>query len=152
MAATPRPLRTTIRYSSDLSDHSDEVFREAEQDPVTIVRHDGDDLLLLTKNDYDERVAFLELVGHVLTAALDTPSLEIGLARPYPWILALSDEDRGQFVEELVGALRPMSSHNQPNRALGVLLAWRESSEAIAGGLLDAPVTWREETTTVPRP
>lgn len=152
MAATQRPRRTTTRSASDLSDHSDEVLREAEQYPVTIVRHDGEDLLLLTKNDYDERSVFLDLVEHVLTAALDTPSLEIGLALPYPWILSLSDEDRGQFVEELVGALRPVSSHNQQNRALGVLLAWRESAEAIACGLLDVPIMRREETSAVPRP
>lgn len=49
----------------------DEGSSGAEQHPVTIPRLGGVDLLLLTTSEYEARSAAFELVGQLVTDALD---------------------------------------------------------------------------------
>lgn len=152
MPPTPHPRRRVTRPAAELSSNSAAVMSDAEQQPVTIVRNKGEDLVLLTKFDYEVQSDLIELAGIVLTAIPDTPTLEAGLAQAYPWMLALSDEDRGQCAEDLVNAVRSVGKTGQGIGALSILNSWRESAEAIAAGLADSPAEWLEEKPVVPRP
>lgn len=152
MPPTSYPHRRVTRRAADLSSNCAAVMGDAEQHPVTIVRRDGEDLVLLTKFDHDAQRDLIELAGIVVNAAFDTTSLEAGLAHAYPWMLALSDEDRTQCARDLINAIRSLSRSDQRVGALSTLNSWRDSAEAIAAGLTDSPVEWLEEPSIVPRP
>lgn len=150
-ALAPRHT-SSIRRSSDLSKHSAEVFRQAENHPVTVTRRDGVTLVLMSKREVDARESLLDLASRITTAALDGGPLEEAMTRAFPWMLALSLEDQKTCAQELVDAARASFSTGQPHRALAELTSWRETAEALAAGLGDEPVAWLDEPVAVGRP
>ncbi len=149
-AARPRPAST--RPASDLIQHTEELLQDAEQHPVTLLREDREPLVLMSQQELEAQDALLDLAGEIVTAALDAPSLEVGLAQAYPWMSALSPEDRTLCTAELVAAARAALSTERPSRAVGALNSWRESAEAIARGFGGEPIEWLEEPIVVERP
>lgn len=73
-AARPRPAST--RLAADLIQHTEEVLRDAEEHPVTLLREDQEPLVLMSQHELEARDVLLDLAGKIVTAALDAPSLE----------------------------------------------------------------------------
>lgn len=152
MAHVARPRPASTRPASDLIQHTEAVLRDAEEHPVTLLRKDREPLVLMSQHELEAQDTLLDLAGKLVTAALDSPSLEAGLAQAYPWMSALSPEDRELCSAELVATARAALSRGRPSRALGALNSWRDSAEAIASGLGADPVEWLEEPIVVERP
>lgn len=140
------------RKSSDLSKHSAAVFREAEKHPVVVVRRGQEPLVLMAEREVDAKDELLELAGRIVGAALEDGPLEERLTHVFPWMFALSRQDRVQCAQELVEAARAAFSTGQSRRALGVMNSWRDSAEAIAAGLADQKLDFFDEPVPVERP
>ncbi|WP_300680121.1 hypothetical protein [Nocardioides sp.] len=134
------PLHT--RRSSDLSKHSAEVFAEAEDHPVTVTRRDGESLVLMSQREADARAKLLDIAATLVSMSLEDGPLSERLASRYPWMFALSIEDREQCARDVVDAARASFSTQQPHLAITQLTSWRETATAIAAGLGSQPVDW----------
>lgn len=146
-------LDSRTRRSSDLSRHSAEVFAEAEAHPVTVTRRDGEALVLMSQREADGRARLLVLASQLITVALDGHGpLAERMAKAFPWMLALSQEDQETCAQDLVDAARASFSTNQPHLAIAELTAWKETAAALAAGLGGADVEWLEHAETVHRP
>lgn len=151
----PIGMPAAIRRSSDLSKHSAEVFAEAEDHPVTVTRRDGEPLVLMSQREAEGRQQLLHLAATLITVALEDGPLTQSMSKRYPWMYALSTEDRDQCAQDLIDAARASFSTSQPHLAVAKLTSWRETATAIAAGLGDEPIEWlddTEETTLVERP
>lgn len=137
------PLVT--RRSSDLSKHSAEVFAEAENHPVTVTRRDGESLVLMSQRDADARTELLHIAATLITVALEDGPLAERMSSRYPWMYALSIEDREECAQDLIDAARASFSTHQPHLAITKLTSWRETATAIAAGLGSRPVEWLDE-------
>lgn len=136
-------FRTTTRRSSDLSKHSAEVFAEAEDHPVTVTRRDGEALVLMSQREAEGRARLLEFAAQLIGLAVDDEGpLAERMSRVFPWMLALSPEDRVICAQDLVDAARASFSTDQPHLALAELTSWRETATAIAAGLGQADLDW----------
>lgn len=152
MTTTASPPQA-IRRSSDLSKHSADVFAEAEDHPVTITRRDGEALVLMSQRDADGRSRLLGLAAQLITVTLDdNGTLAERMSRVFPWMLALSNEDRKACAQDLVDAARASFSTDQPHRALAELVSWQETATAVAAGLGDTDLEWIEDADPVERP
>lgn len=128
----------TTRRASDLNRHPTEVFHEAELHPVRLERRHGSPLVLMTAKADQERTELMRFAGMVVGAALDHDSLEEGLTCAFPWMFALSENDRRVCAKEIIDAARvAFTTKSQAHQALRVITAWRESAAAIAAGLVD---------------
>lgn len=134
-----------IRRSSDLSKHSAEVFAEAEDHPVTVTRRDGESLVLMSQREADARAELLSIAGTLITVTLEDGPLTERMASRYPWMYALSAQDREQCARDLIDAARASFSTQQPHLAIAQLTSWRETATAIAAGLGSQPVEWLGE-------
>lgn len=142
-----------VRNSSDLSKHSAAVFAEAERHPVTVTRRDGDALVLMSQREADGRTRLLELAAQLITVAVDEDgALEERMTRAFPWMLALSLDDRVNCSQELIDAARASFATEQPNLLLTELTSWKETATALAAGLGNVEVDWLEEPELVERP
>lgn len=133
------------RRSSDLSKHSAEVFAEAEDHPVTVTRRDGESLVLMSQREADARAELLDIAGTLITVTLEDGPLTERMASRYPWMYALSAQDREQCARDLIDAARASFSTQQPHLAIAQLTSWRETATAIAAGLGSRPVEWLDE-------
>ena len=148
-------FRTTTRRSSDLSKHSAEVFTEAEDHPVTVTRRDGEDLVLMSRRHLESRNRMLEFAAQLIGVAVDDNGpLSDRMANAFPWMLALSAEDRETCAHDLVDAARASFFTDQPHRVLAELTSWRETATAMAAGLGQTDVEWLDDddAVTVERP
>lgn len=134
-----------IRRSSDLSKHSAEVFAEAEDHPVTVTRRDGESLVLMSQREADARAELLSIAGTLITVTLEDGPLTERMASRYPWMYALSTQDREQCARDLIDAARASFSTHQPHLAIAQLTSWRETATAIAAGLGSQPAEWLDE-------
>lgn len=99
------------------------------------------------------RQRLLELAGQLITVSTDTDgTLSARLAKAFPWMLALSKEDRDECAREVLDSARASFSTKQPHLAIAALTSWEETAIAIAAGLNDEPVEWLEESVDVDRP
>lgn len=134
---------TRTRRSSDLSKHPAEVFAEAENHPVTLTRRDGEALVLMSQQEAQGRARLLELAAQLIGVAVDDDGpLVARMSRAFPWMLALSPEDRSVCARDLVDAARASFSTEQPHLALSELTSWRETATAVAAGLSRADLDW----------
>ncbi|MCG5431181.1 prevent-host-death protein [Mycobacterium sp. MYCO198283] len=137
-------FRTTTRRSSDLSKHSAEVFAEAEQLPVTVTRRDGAPLVSMSQREAEGRARLLlqfaaQLIG---VAPDDDGPLVERMAKAFPWMCALSPEDRASCAQDLVDAARASFSTDQRIRRSRSSPRGGEAATAIAAGLGQADLEW----------
>lgn len=141
------------RRSSDLSRHSAEVFAEAEEHPVRVTRRDGEALVLMSQREAEARARLLSFAAQLITATLDEcGSLAERMSKVFPWMLALSHDDRESCAHDLVDAARASFSTDQPHLAIAELTAWKETAAARAAGLGDIDVQWLDADEPVERP
>lgn len=142
-----------VRRSSDLSKHSAEVFAEAELHPVTVTRRDGEALVLMSQREAEGRSRLLDFAAQLITVALDGEgSLAERMAKPFPWILALSPTDQEACARDLMDAARASFSTTQPHLAIAELTSWKETATAVAAGLGHADLEWLDVDEPVERP
>lgn len=140
---TTTTLRSSTRRSSDLSKHSAEVFAEAEDHPVTVTRRDGEDLVLMSHREAENRNRMLQFAAQLIGVAVDDDGPLAGrMSKAFPWMLALSPEDRAICAQDLVDAARASFSTDQPHRVLSELTSWKETATAIAAGIGQSEVEW----------
>ena len=141
----PADSPKATRRSSDLSKHSAEVFAEAEDHPVTVTRRDGETLVLMSQREADARAELLHIAATLISVTLEDGPLTERMASRYPWMYALSAQDREQCARDLIDAARASFSTQQPHLAIAQLTSWRETATAIAAGLGTQPVEWLDE-------
>lgn len=150
---TTTALRATTRRSSDLSKHSAEVFAEAEDHPVTVTRRDGEALVLMSQREADNRNRMLQFAAQLIGVAVDDNGpLADRMSRAFPWMLALSPEDRATCAQDLIDAARASFSTDQPHLVLAELTSWKETATAIAAGLGRGEPEWLDDDVVVERP
>ena len=138
-------LPAATRRSSDLSKHSAEVFAEAEDHPVAVTRRDGESLVLMSQREADARDELLQVAATLISVTLEDGPLAERMASQYPWMYALSAQDRKECARDLVDAARASFSTQRPQLAIAQLTSWRDTATAIAAGLGSQPVEWLDE-------
>lgn len=142
---SPSGRSAVIRRSSELSRYPAKVFAEAENQPITVTRRDGESLVLMSQREADARAGLLQLAAKLITVALDDGALEDRMAAHFPWMLALSEVGRARCSRALIDAARASFATDQPHLAILELASWRETAEAIAAGLRSEPDEWSDD-------
>lgn len=143
----------TTFQSSELSRNSASVFAAAEEQPITVTRRDGETLVLMSERESSARDRLFEFAAQIIAATTDDQgSLAERMADRFPWMLALSAEDRVVAAADLVRAARASFATRQAHLALAEVYAWRETAEAIAAGLGSGDVEWLDDEDVVERP
>lgn len=144
--------RATFK-SSELSRASADVFAAASDHPVTVTRRDGEALVLMSEREDRARNELLQLAAQLIGAATTNEGdLTRFMASHFPWMLALSPTDQAECARDVLDAARASFSAGQSHLAMATLTSWRETAEAIAAGLGQAPVEWLDSGEPVKRP
>ena len=107
----------------------------------------------MSKSEADSRQRLLQFAGQLIAAATtDRGSLAERMSDKFPWMLALSAEDRELCATELLEAARASFATGQAHLAVAELTAWEETAIAIAAGLGASPVEWLAADELVERP
>ncbi|MWV49443.1 prevent-host-death protein [Rathayibacter sp. VKM Ac-2803] len=142
MVAT-KPARSF--QSSELSRNPREVFAAADEHPIDVTRRDGDDLVLMSKREAESREQLLELAAQLIAVSTDDRgSLGDRMAHVFPWMLALTTEDRESCATQLLAAARASFATGQAHLAVAETISWRETATALAAGLGTTRVDWLE--------
>jgi PHD/YefM family antitoxin component YafN of YafNO toxin-antitoxin module len=132
--------------SSELSRGSAEVFAAASDRPVVITRRDGEPLVLMTEREDRARTQLLEIAAQLIGAATrNDGDLMQFMTEQFPWMLALSENDRRECAREVLDAARASFSVGQSHLAVSTLTSWRETAEALAAGLGSEEVDWLDD-------
>jgi hypothetical protein len=148
-------LKSRTVHSSALSRHSAEVFRAAEEGPVTITRRGGEPLILERASDVERQHAGLRIAADLVAASLSPveKSLVERLRGPYPWLEFLTVSDRGAFATEIVDVARACAAVGSFDRLIVTLSAWKHTAHAVAAGYTsDDELEWLDEAGVVERP
>lgn len=147
---------TSIRKefkSSELSRNSAEVFAAAENGPVTVTRRDAAPLVLMNEREADARKQLFEFAAQLIAITTDDRgTLADRMADHFPWMFALSEEDKAQCARDLVNAARASFATEQPHLAVAELNSWRETADALAAGYQNDPTEWLDQAPAVTRP
>lgn len=139
--------------SSELSRNPLKVFTAAEKAPVTVIRRDGEDLLLMAKARAEDSSDFMVHVSRVMSAlADDRGTLVERMIRQFPWIHSLDNQERSICSEDLVKTTLAAVSVNAPQSALRKLSSWEETAYATSMGWGSEPVERLEKPIRVKRP
>lgn len=139
--------------SSELSRNPARAFSAAEQSPILVTRRDGEDLVLMSQSEASAGRALLEFAAELIAVTTDDRgSLSERMANRFPWMLALSEQDKEQCAQDLVDAARASFAMHQPNRAVAELTSWKETASAVAAGLGKEPIVWLDDVVEASRP
>ncbi len=141
--------------SSDLSRNPGQVFRAADQGPVTITRRDGEPLTLLPSRTIAREHEALRLASHLVAASLapGEESFTSRLLGPFPWLGFLPGEQREAFAAEIVEVARACAAISSFDRLFIILAEWKATAEAVAAGYThDDELDWLDEPATVEDP
>lgn len=141
--------------SSDLSRNPGQVFRAADEGPVTITRRDGEPLTLLPSRTVEREHEALRLASQLVAASLAPggQSFTERLRDPFPWLGFLPPAQREAFASEIVEVARACASISSFDRLFIVLAEWRATAEAMAAGYThDDELDWLDEPAAVEDP
>ena len=131
--------------SSDLSRNPAQVFRAADDGPVTITRRDGEPLTLLRSSTVEREHEALGLAASLVAASLAPGRSSFAERRivPFPWLGFLPVEQREHFASEIVEVARACASISNFDRLFAVLAEWKATAETIALGYTpDGELDW----------
>lgn len=123
--------------SSDLSRSASKVFAAAVIEPVRITRRDGENLVLMTEEELNRQQTLLGVAAQIVAVSTFTAhdsELVAEMTRHFPWMLALTKDDRVNCAHEIIDDARASFSLGQPNLIVGTINAWRDTAEAIVAG------------------
>ncbi|WP_436326842.1 prevent-host-death protein [Brevibacterium sp. FAM 27836] len=144
--------RATFK-SSELSRGSAEVFAAASDHPVVVTRRDAEPLILMSEREDSARNQLLEIAAQLIGAATRSDGdLTQFMTDQFPWMLALSEQDRNECAREVLDAARASFSVGQSHLAVSTLTSWRETAEALAAGLGSEDIDWLDDPEPVARP
>ena len=137
-------IRRDVSFrSSDLSRSSAEVFAAATVHPVEVTRRDGESLVLMSQSTDRARNSLLELAAQLIVVSTSSEgTLADRMSDRFPWMLALSVDDRELCAAEVLAAARASFATRQPRLAMAELTAWKETAVAVAAGLGNSCVDW----------
>lgn len=141
--------------SSDLSRNPGQVFRAADEGPVTITRRDGEPLTLLPSRTVEREHEALRLASQLVAASLAPggQSFTERLRDPFPWLGFLPPAQREAFAAEIVEVARACASISSFDRLFIVLAEWKATAEATAAGYThDDELDWLDEPAAVEDP
>lgn len=139
--------------SSELSRSSAEVFAAAADHPVEVTRRDGEPFVLMSKRDSVLQESLLDLAAQIIGASVRAEgSFADRMSDQFPWMLALSPEDRVECADQLVAAARASFSTKQPHLAIAEIMSWRETATALAAGFATSEVEWLDDDELAERP
>lgn len=139
--------------SSELSRSSAEVFAAASDHPVVVTRRDAEPLILMSEREDRARNQLLQIAAQLIGAATRSDEdLTRFMTDQYPWMLALSEQDRDECAREVLDAARASFSVGQSHLAVATLTSWRETAEALAAGLGAEDRDWLDAPEPVARP
>lgn len=72
----------------------------------------------------------------------DTTPLTDRMTNTFPWILALSPEDRATCTRDIINTTQAALATSQPHLALTELTSWKETATAITAGLGRDELEW----------
>ncbi|WP_237221806.1 prevent-host-death protein [Rothia nasimurium] len=122
--------------SSELSRNPKSVFEAVESQPVLVTRRDGENLVLMTEHEADERRDMFAIAAQIIAATtLEGGSLATRMATVFPWMLALDTGDRELCARELIDTARASFATNQPKTLLVEVTSRFETATALAAGL-----------------
>lgn len=149
------PTTSRVVPSSDLSRHSADVLRAAEEGPVEITRRDGESLVLTRKSDHERQFTVLNLAADLIAASLgpdDVPFVE-RLQSRLPWMAFLSDGGRTEFARSIVATARACAAVRDFGPFLVELHEWHATAEAMAAGYTRVEdIGWYDDPVPVPDP
>lgn len=141
--------------SSDLSRNPAQVFRAAEDGPVTITRRDGEPLTLVRSSTVEREHEALRLAANLVAASLapGTSSFAERLLVPFPWLGFLPNHQREQFATEVVEVARACAAISNFERLFVVLAEWKSTAESVAAGYTpDDQLEWLDDSEAVDDP
>lgn len=139
--------------SSELSRNPKAVFAAADKGPVVVTRRDGENLVLMTEHEANERREMFGVAAQIIAATtLEQGTLAERMSVVFPWMLALSSEGREACARELVDVARSAFATNQPASLLVELNSWFETASALSAGLADKPTEWLDGSEVAERP
>lgn len=120
---------------------------------MTVTRRDGEALVLMSQREADSRTKMLQFAAQLIGVAVDDNGpLADRMSKAFPWMLALSLEDRAVCAQDLVDAARASFSTDQPHLVLAELTSWRETATAVAAGMGRQEPEWLDDDAVVKRP
>ncbi|BCW60918.1 prevent-host-death protein [Arthrobacter sp. StoSoilB20] len=120
---------------------------------MKVTRRDGESLVLMSESANAARVSLLELAAQLVAVSTSMEgTLADRMSDRFPWMLALSPDDRVACAEKVLAAARASFATNQPHLAIAELTSWRETATALAAGLGREPVEWLDASESVQRP
>jgi hypothetical protein len=142
-----------VFQSSDLSRHPKLVFAAAEIHPIAVSRRDGEDLVLMTKAEAHAREHLLGFAARYIIRRMQedhAPADQLVII--YPWMYALTPEDRATCADQILKAYSASSAMGQSRLFDLEVSAWRETATAVAAGLGQEEVEWLDPGVRVERP
>lgn len=107
----------------------------------------------MSERDAEASRALVELAAQLIAATTDDRgTLAERMSVQFPWMLALTEEDRELCAKELVDAARASFATGHVQLALIEISAWRETASAISEGLFEIPVDWLDAPIIAERP
>lgn len=131
---------------SDLSKHSKRVAETIERfHRVHVRRRDGEDLYISTARHDRQREETADVAARMIAAlmASDEGSRAVLHALPevFPWVRHLSEEEKREFVQELVDATRDAVDLDVHATLHRVIVEWRATARILADPALTAQLT-----------
>jgi len=104
---------------------------------IHLRRRDDVDLVLTTEARYDQEQTVVRAATRLLAALVNhgQPARDLVhavLPDVFPWVRFLPDEDRVQFVAELVGTLRAADDFDNLGPAAQAIVEWKHTAEVHA--------------------
>lgn len=108
-----------------------------------MTRRDGENLVLMSEHEADERRNMFTIAAQIIAATtLEGCSLAERMATVFPWTLALDTGDCKLCARELIDTARAAFATNQPKTLLVGMTSWFESTTALAAWLDKVEPEW----------
>ncbi|MEU7022144.1 prevent-host-death family protein [Streptomyces sp. NPDC046203] len=138
-------LTATVTFS-ELSKNSKRVAETLDRERrLLVTRRDGQDLYLTTA-DYDgDREETADVTARLLAALIDTaggvPVIRRALPVVFPWARHLAAEELGEFIHDLVDAMKDAAPPDVHAALQRTVVEWRATARILADPVLTAELT-----------
>ena len=132
------------------------VIARTDEGAVRITRRDASDLVVLRADDLEHQQEGIGLSSRLMRATLATGGdVRAAVLAAFAWTALLSEDERGQFADEMDKHLWSATELGHYESLLLVFHRWRETAEAYAAGLprgQGEDLTWLDYAPDVTRP
>lgn len=119
--------------TSDINRNPSKVFKLALQKPVTLMRRNGPDMILVSKREIDARAQALEAVASIMSAAsISQNSPYDNFPVLFPWMLLLESSTQIDCAEDITKAMEKFVESSMALPFVKVIEDWKERARLIA--------------------